>query len=84
MKMCLFVFLQERSSAPAAEGEGDSEGGGGGDGAKEEKKEKEKEKERDVYDMMLTQAEIQEGVDDVNTMVKKQEAEERRKRRCKL
>ena len=36
-------------------------------------------RERDVYDTMLTQAEIQEGVDDVNTMVKKQEAEARSK-----
>lgn len=34
-------------------------------------------KERDVYDTMLTQGEIQEGVSDVNTAVKKQEAEEK-------
>ena len=34
-------------------------------------------KEKDVYDTMLTQGEIQEGVNDVNTAVKKQEAEEK-------
>ena len=34
-------------------------------------------KEKDVYDTMLTQGEIQEGVNDVNTAVKKQEAKEK-------
>lgn len=33
------------------------------------------EKEKDIYDVMLTQAEIQEGVNDVNVTVKKEEAE---------
>lgn len=32
-------------------------------------------KEKDVYDTMLTQSEIQDGVDSVNVAVKKEEAE---------
>ncbi len=36
-------------------------------------------KEKDVYDSMLTQSEIQEGVADVNTAVKREEAEAKSK-----
>ncbi len=37
------------------------------------------EEEQDVYDIMLTQAEIQECIHDVNTAVKREEEEERSK-----
>lgn len=47
--------------------------GQGGEGEGEEGAE-----EKDVYDTMLTQTEIQDGVDSVNTTVKKEEAEAKR------
>ena len=36
-------------------------------------------KERDVYDTMLTRTQIQDGVDSVNTTVKREEAEAKSK-----
>ena len=58
---------EKASRNQAGDGEGDQEEGG------------EANKERDVYDTMLTQVEIQKEVEGVNTAVKREEAEARRK-----